>query len=98
MQNANAKPETTRWQSIETATKDGTVVWTYTAAAHGLPAFQGPCAYHRDSGWCTDELRTVTHWVPLTDVYIAPPPRTDQPNLADASTSTATGSPSVQDG
>lgn len=62
-----------RWRPIATAPTDGTVVWFYTAAAHGLPAFQGPCAYHKDAGWCTDELRPVTHWVPLQEVYLPPP-------------------------
>lgn len=61
------------WQPISTAPEDGTVVWVYTAAYDDLPAFQGPCAYHPDAGWCTDELRWVTHWVPLQTVYLAPP-------------------------
>lgn len=58
-----------KWQPIETAPTDGTVVWVYTAANYDLPAFQGPCAYHPDAGWCTDELRIVTHWL----VHIPPP-------------------------
>lgn len=56
------------WQSIETAPTDGTTVWVYTAALDDLPGFQGACAYHPDAGWCTDELRFVTYWMPL------PPP------------------------
>ena len=61
------------WQPITTAPQTGEVVWTYTSAAHGLPAFQGPCAHHPDAGWCTDELREVTHWVPLSRVALPPP-------------------------
>jgi hypothetical protein len=57
------------WMPIETAPSDGTFVWVYTAARDGLPAFQGPCAYHRSAGWCTDELRWVTHWM----THPAPP-------------------------
>lgn len=56
------------WQPIETAPRDGTEVWVYVAAAHGLPSFECMCAYHEDAGWCADELREVTHWQPL------PPP------------------------
>lgn len=61
------------WQLIETAPQDGTLVWVYVAAAHGLPAFQSVCAYHLDGGWCCDELRAVTHWKPLRSVWHAPP-------------------------
>lgn len=58
------------WKPIETAPKDGTVVWVYVAARsegvqEELPAFQTCCAYHPDAGWCADELREVTHWMPL---------------------------------
>lgn len=62
-----------RWQPIETAPTDGTVVWVYVASAEGLPSFQGSCAYHADGGWCADELRPVTHWVPIESVFLAPP-------------------------
>lgn len=61
------------WRDINTAPRTGEVVWTYTAEREGLPAFQGPCAYHPDAGWCTDELRHVTHWMPLRDRYAAAP-------------------------
>ena len=58
------------WKPIETAPKDGTVVWVDVAARsegvqEELPAFQTCCAYHPDAGWCADELREVTHWMPL---------------------------------
>ena len=60
------------WWPIETAPKDGTVVWVYVAARKNgvpeeLPAFQCACAYHPDAGWCADELREVTHWMPTED-------------------------------
>jgi len=58
------------WMPIETAPKDGTLVWAYTAEREGLPAFQSACAYHPDAGWCTDELRYVTHWRPMRDVWL----------------------------
>jgi hypothetical protein len=52
------------WQPIETAPKDGTVVTVYVAARDNLPAFITHCAYHPDAGWCADEIRSVTHWMP----------------------------------
>jgi len=42
------------WQPIETAPRDGTVVWVYTAEREGLPAFQSRCAWHPDA--CRDPL------------------------------------------
>jgi len=61
------------WMPISTAPKDGTLVWAYTAEREGLPAFQSACAYHPDAGWCTDELRYVTHWRPMRDVWLPEP-------------------------
>lgn len=58
------------WRSIATAPQDGSTVWVYTAAVHGLPPFEGPCAYHSEAGWCTDELRPVTHWQPIPDAVL----------------------------
>lgn len=52
------------WKHINSAPTDGTEVWVYTAAYMDLPGFEGPCSYHPDVGWCTDEVRTVTHWRP----------------------------------
>ena len=74
MSSDNPQPDTAAWQPIETAPRDGTLVWVYTAERDGLPAFQGPCAYHPDAGWCADELREVTHWKPMRAVYQEPPP------------------------
>jgi len=58
------------WQPIETAPKDGTCVLVFVAARDDLPSFVTTCAWHKDAGWCADELRSVTHWMPLPD----PPP------------------------
>lgn len=53
------------WMPIETAPRDGSAFLAYTAAAHGLPPFVSLCKWHPDAGFCTDELRNVTHWRPL---------------------------------
>lgn len=53
------------WLPIKTAPTDGTLVLVYAAEREGLPAFECPCAYHPDGGWCVDELRFVTLWCPL---------------------------------
>lgn len=52
---------------IATAPTDGTPVWVYVAAADGLEAFFCKAAYHPDAGWCCDELRETTAWIPLED-------------------------------
>jgi hypothetical protein len=59
------------WRPIETAPTDGTVVLVFAEERQGLPAFQCTAAYHEDAGWCVDELREVTHWMPLHP----PPPK-----------------------
>ena len=61
------------WSPIASAPTDGTLVWVYVKEREGLSSFQGPCAYHPDAGWCMDEIREVTHWMPLTAVYVEPP-------------------------
>jgi hypothetical protein len=61
------------WLPIDTATTDGTEIWAYTAERDGLRAFQGPCAYHPDAGFCTDKLREVTHWAPARKHPLPPP-------------------------
>ena len=53
------------WRPIETAPKDGTIIWIYAPPAHGLPALQTQCAWHPDAGFCVCELREPTHWMPL---------------------------------
>ena len=53
------------WQLIEIAPKDGTNVLVWAAPAHGLLGFIALAAYDQDAGWCVDELREATHWMPL---------------------------------
>lgn len=60
------------WEPIKTAPEDRLPVWVFTASLGPpeidgwLPSFEGPCAWHPDAGFCTDELRMVTHWHPET--------------------------------
>jgi hypothetical protein len=59
----------TGWNSdMGAAPRDGTWVLVYASPREGLPGFVCPAAYHQDAGWCVDELRHATHWMPL------PPP------------------------
>lgn len=72
----SAPQEPGGWQPIASAPKDGMLVWVYAAEREELPAFQTWCAYDPDAGWCVDELREVTHWMPLPAPPVA---RTDAP-------------------
>lgn len=53
------------WQPIDTAPRDGTLFLAWAPSAHGLPAMYSLCAYHKDAGFCIDELRVATYWTPL---------------------------------
>jgi hypothetical protein len=53
------------WRPIETAPKDGATLLAYASPAHGLDGFQTLCSWHPDAGFCVDELREATHWMPL---------------------------------
>lgn len=53
------------WSPIESAPKDGTEIIVYCPPAHGLPHMASVCAYHEDAGFCVDELREPTLWIPL---------------------------------
>ena len=58
-----------KWRPIAEANgMDGTPYWVYVAVHDGLPAFQTLCIYHPDAGWCSDELRTITHFVELKEI------------------------------
>ena len=57
----------TDWKPIETAPKDGTEIIVYCPPAHGLRHMSSVCAYHEDAGFCVDELREPTIWMPLPD-------------------------------
>lgn len=52
------------WSPIDEAPKDGSYQLVYTSACDGLPPFISECSWHPDAGWCTDELRVVTHYLP----------------------------------
>jgi len=54
--------DTTRWIPLDKFTPQNRILWVYTAPAEDLPGFQGVCRWHPDAGFCTDELREVTHW------------------------------------
>jgi hypothetical protein len=53
------------WQPMATAPKDGTLFLCWAPAAHGLPSMYSLCAWHPDAGFCIDELRAATHWMPV---------------------------------
>ena len=55
------------WQPIETAPTDGRLVIVYAEAHDGLDGFVTAARWHEDAGWCVDELRPVTHWMPLPE-------------------------------
>ncbi len=67
------KQETTGWQPIATAptgdagTRDRPYVLVYASPAHGLDGFMCVARWDYDGGWCVDELRTATHWMPLPE-------------------------------
>jgi hypothetical protein len=63
---AEALDPTITWQPIETAPLDEWVL-VYAAPAHGLDGFICTARYHSDGGWCVDELRHTTHWMPLPE-------------------------------
>ncbi len=52
-------------REIETAPKDGTEIVVYCPSAHGIRHMASICAWHADAGFCVDELREPTHWMPL---------------------------------
>jgi len=53
---------------ISEAPTDGTAFLAYTQDLRGLglPPFWSFCAWHSDAGFCTDELREPTHFIPLS--------------------------------
>ena len=64
---ARERERCARWRPIETAPRDGTLCMVWAAPYQDLNGFVTWCAYHEDGGWCIDELRKVTHWMPLPD-------------------------------
>ncbi len=55
------------WQSIETAPKDGTLFLVWAPEFEGLPSMFSLCAWSEYAGFCIDELRQATHWMPLPE-------------------------------
>ena len=55
------------WRDIATAPTDGTFVWVWAAPYDTLPGFIEYTSYHKDAGWCVDELREVTLWRPAQE-------------------------------
>jgi hypothetical protein len=53
-----------RWSPIATAPKDEAIL-VYCPEYQGLPELISMCLYHKDAGFCVDELRTPTHWMHL---------------------------------
>ena len=56
------------WQPIETAPRDRLII---VFAPGDNPIFYSPlpdivslCKWHEDAGFCVDELREPTHWMP----------------------------------
>ena len=61
-----------KWQPIDTAPKDKTLFLVWCPEYRGLSSMFSLCAWHDDAGFCVDELRTPTHWMPLPE-----PPKKD---------------------
>lgn len=53
------------WQPIETAPKDGKLFLCWAPMYQDLPSMYSLCAWHDEAGFCIDELRQPTHWMPL---------------------------------
>jgi hypothetical protein len=51
------------WEKIYNAPKNRTL-WVKTNSVEGLGEVHGWCKWHPDAGFCIDELREVTHWLP----------------------------------
>lgn len=54
-----------QWQPIETAPTDGTHILVFAPGVEDLRHIICSCSYHPDGGFCVDELRYPTHWMPL---------------------------------
>ena len=62
----DAKMSCGDWQPIESAPKDRPVIVSV-SPSDGLPGFVTVCQWHKDAGWCADELRPVKKWMPLPE-------------------------------
>ena len=52
------------WQPIESAPIDRLIL-VYCPSYQGLNAIVCCCQWHEDAGFCVDELRSPSHWMPL---------------------------------
>jgi hypothetical protein len=55
------------WRPADDAPKDR-LITVFAPSKEGLPPIVCSCQWHEDAGFCVDEIREVTHFVPL------PPP------------------------
>jgi hypothetical protein len=56
------------WHPIETALEKApkdTDILVYCPEYSGLSEMVSVCRYHEDAGFCVDELRMPTHWMPV---------------------------------
>jgi hypothetical protein len=63
MENDSAE-EGLGWQPIATAPKDRLIL-LWAPGIYDLSAMYSLCMWHEDAGFCIDELRVPTHWMPL---------------------------------
>ena len=83
MAQGNRVAELPQWKPISEAPTDGSVQLVYTSPYHDLPGFISSCAYHPDAGWCTDELREVTAYLPGASEFLRPSFVTPKAKMSD---------------
>ena len=54
------------WRPIETAPRDGSEILVWAPGRDGLQPMFAVTAWHESGGFCVCEVRTPTHWKPLT--------------------------------
>ena len=67
------------WRDISEAPKDGSLQIVYLSPREGLPGFVTVCAWHPEVGWCADEVRNVTRFIPLSSIPTPPKKRDETP-------------------
>jgi len=55
---------------IAEAPRDGMMFLAYSEdlSGNGLTPFWSGCAWHDDAGFCTDEIREPTHFIPISAI------------------------------
>lgn len=61
------------WLPIETAPEDELII-VFAPGVQDLNDLVSLCQYHPSAGFCVDELRQPTHWIPFN------PPKMDHEN------------------